>query len=117
MAMSTADYNTPKAPKDLNEALLAGHENGQKLLSIIERARRLSDFIDGAHPRPTQDGRDLMGGGGLIDRLTTHFNAESEALSDLSSELSRVERALGLEALNVAGSANAMSAGQMRGRF
>ena len=117
MAMTTA--NTPRSPADMNDALHAGHENGQKLLNVIERARCIADFVSGPVPRPADEGRGLMGGGGLVERLATHFNAEAEALADLSSELARVERALGMAALNIPDAAQAgqMGAAQMRGRF
>jgi hypothetical protein len=91
----------PTSPQSIGTVMRAGYENGKHLLNIIERVRDIADCLCGDIPRPASGGDAGELGIGLVRQMSQLFCAESEALSDLDSELSRIEAALGTDRLGV----------------
>lgn len=96
-------------PSDLLSILKIGDTNMEYLGTLAERLRNLADMICGSIPRDAGTGEGGVLGNGLVDRLATHFRAESDIASDISSELGRIEVRLGLNTIPTPNAGNGSS--------
>lgn len=82
-------------PKNLLYVAKRAEENNARVLDLVTRIREAANYLLGPQPSevPTEDGRHPEAG--IVRRIEATERGTGNGLSEISSELSRIEDAIG----------------------